>query len=83
MITLPPGLVSTRYPGYFWSISEKKLFSIKSGLLKEVKYKKGFRHIKPGYTVSHNGIRRKFTLEYLQKLKYPDKVEVYPYAKSV
>lgn len=78
MIVLPPGLVSTRYPGYFWDIPNQKLYSIKTGILKEVIKKKAYRRHEPGWFVSYKGVRRKFTEKYVSSLKYPDKVEIYP-----
>ena len=74
MVVLPSDFVATRYPGYFWNVVEKKLYSIKvTGELKPIKFNRGgsFGHvtIMPGYPVSHNGERRKYTLEYLMSLK--------------
>lgn len=80
MIILPPGMVSVKYPGYFYHIPTKKLYSIKSGLLKEVAFSRGFRNHPSGYRVSHNGLRRLLTLDYLKTLNYPKEVEIYPYA---
>jgi len=74
MISLPEGFISTRYPGYFWHFNEKKLYSIKvTGELKPLKFSNGgwFNGVKivPGYSVSHRGIRHKYTLDYLATLK--------------
>lgn len=74
MVVLPSDFVATRYPGYFWNIVEKKLYSIKvTGELKPIKFNRGgsFGHvtIMPGYPVSHKGERRKYTMEYLGSLK--------------
>ena len=42
MVTLPKDFVATRYPGYFWNVVEKKLYSIKvTGELKPMTFDKG------------------------------------------
>jgi hypothetical protein len=74
MVVLPSDFVATRYPGYFWNVVEKKLYSIKvTGELKLIKFNRGgsFGHvtIQPGYPVSHKGVRRKYTIDYLESLK--------------
>ena len=74
MVVLPSGFVMTKYPGYFWNITEKKLYSIKvTGELRPIKFHNGGRfygtYIEPGYPVSVNGQRRKLTMEYLGSLK--------------
>lgn len=74
MVTLPVDFVATRYPGYFWNVKEKKLYSIKvTGELKPMSFNKGGRFygrvIEPGYKISVNGTRRKYTLNYLNSLK--------------
>lgn len=73
MVTLPKDFVATRYPGYFWNVAEKKLYSIKvSGELRELKFSKGgdfgWVKIPPGYKISVKGTRRYYTLDYLNKL---------------
>lgn len=73
MVTLPIDFVATRYPGYFWNVVEKKLYSLKvTGELKPMAFFKGgtfygVRH-DPGYKISVNGVRRKYTMDYLNKL---------------
>lgn len=74
MIVLPSEFVMTRYPGYFWNIIEKKLYSIKvTGELRPMTFDKGGRFygrdIVPGYRISVNGQKRKLTMEYLGTLK--------------
>jgi hypothetical protein len=73
MVTLPVEFVATKYPGYFWNVKEKKLYSLKvTGELKPMAYFKGgtfygVRH-EPGYKLSVNGRRRKYTMDYLNGL---------------
>lgn len=78
MIVLPAGFVSTRYPGYFWHIPEQKLYTSKGGVLKKMYFSKAFMNRPAAYKVSHLGYRKTMTLGYLQSLKYPAKVEIYP-----
>ena len=74
MVVLPVNFVATRYPGYFWNVTEKKLYSLKiTGELKPMAFFKGgtfygVRH-DPGYKISVNGQRRKYTMDYLNTLK--------------
>lgn len=74
MVVLPKNFVMTRYPGYFWNVVEKKLYSIKgSGELKPIKFNKGGffngHSIEPGYQISVDGTRRRYTMDYLNSLK--------------
>lgn len=77
MVTLPPEFVATRYPGYFWNLKEKKLYTIKvTGELRPMTFNKGghfygVTHL-PGYQISVNGRKRKLTMEYLSTLKYTE-----------
>lgn len=83
MVTLPKNFVATRFPGYFWNTVELKLYSIKvTGQLRPLKFSRGGtfhgRQIKPGYSVSVNGVRRLYPLDQLEKLTthtYPQKIE--------
>jgi hypothetical protein len=70
MITFPPEYVATRYPGYFWNISDEKLYSIKvTGCLRPIAFKKeSYWNKNAGYAVSVNGKKRFMRLEYLRKL---------------
>jgi hypothetical protein len=80
MVTLPKEFVATRYPGYFWNVVEKKLYSLKvTGELKPMAFFKGgtwygISH-EPGYKLSVNGVRRKYTMDYLNKLKATNNIE--------
>ena len=77
MITFPLQFTATRYPGYFWDVEKKKLYSIKvTGELREIKRAKSshFNRYFEGYVVSHKGRRRNLSLEYLHSLKAVDTV---------
>lgn len=74
MVTLPPGFIATRYPGYFWHAIEQRLYSLKvDGILKPIKAQKPNRFnlaTEPYYRVSVRGRRRAMGLRYLKSLKY-------------
>lgn len=76
MVILPKGLTATRYPGYFWDTKRHKLYSIKiAGVLRELPITKPnkFNHMSgPGYRVSHRGVRRVLSIDYLKKLPLDD-----------
>lgn len=88
MIQLPKDLIQLdRYPGYYWDHVAKKLYSCKSGVLKELKLKAayrgplyggGFVDAPAGYNISVGGIRRKLTIPYLCKLKLPEEIQQFP-----
>lgn len=86
MVTLPIDFVATRYPGYFWNVTEKKLYSLKvTGELKPMAFFKGgtfygVRH-DPGYKISVNGVHRKYTMDYLNKLTATSKIQEIGVAK--
>lgn len=80
MITLPKDFVMTKSPGYFWNVVEQKLYSIKvTGELRPLKFNRGgyFNGYKfePGYSISVNGIRRRFCMDYLKSLCTTDAIE--------
>ncbi len=80
MVTLPKDFVATRYPGYFWNVVERKLYSLKvTGELRPIKFHKGGRFygyvVEPGYPISVNGQRRKYTMEYLGSLKATNEIQ--------
>lgn len=73
MVVLPNEFVATKYPGYFWNTATEKLYSIKvTGELRRLVYNKGGYFnghlVQPGYQVSHEGTRRRYTLDYLKSL---------------
>lgn len=74
MIIFPVGFTPTKYDGYFWHTINKKLYSIKSGVLREIKYTRPnrFNHFTDGYRVSVNGNRRVLELRYLNSLTTVD-----------
>lgn len=80
MVTLPKDFVATRYPGYFWSVTERKLYSLKvTGELRPMTFDRGGRFygrdILPGYRISVNGKKRKYTMEYLGSLKSTKEIQ--------
>ena len=80
MVTLPNDFVATRYPGYFWNVVEKKLYSLKvTGELRPMTFHRGGTfygiEVEPGYRISVKGVRRKYTMEYLGSLKRTDEVQ--------
>jgi hypothetical protein len=91
MVTLPREFVATKFPGYFWNTTEKKLYSVKvSGYLHPLKSIKPshFNDWTAGYKVSVQGERRWLRLDYLNRLRpnedtvYPVQVEVAPKPKN-
>jgi hypothetical protein len=67
MIRIPDGFAAVKgFPGYFWHLSEEKLYSMKiDGILKPLKKQRGFNRgwqpIPPHYAVSKNGRRKILT----------------------
>jgi hypothetical protein len=79
MVVFPKELVATRYPGYFWNIVEKRLYSIKvSGELHPLKFHRGGvyygKRVEPGYRISVRGVRKLLPMAYLGNLG-PDPVQ--------
>ena len=79
MIVFPPEFVKTRFPGYFFNVDTKVLYSIKgTGELRPLKKHSGFRgyhrflhryvDVLPGYVISVNGCKRRVTDKYLDSL---------------
>ena len=72
MIKLPNDFVETRVPGYYWSVTDQHLYSIKSGVLKYLvgpwkgDTRRGEFH---GWSVSDLGKRKYMPLAYLETLK--------------
>jgi hypothetical protein len=81
MIKLPDEFVSTRYPGYFWNVLNKKLYSLKvHGELKPMALQKavtvrGVYH-PAGYRISVRGMKTRYTLDYLHSLKQTNDVHI-------
>lgn len=86
MVTLPADFVATRYPGYFWNVTERKLYSLKvTGELRPMAFHKGGtfygNRIEPGYQISVHGRKRRFTMEYLGSLKATNNIQEIGVAK--
>lgn len=86
MVTLPADFVATRYPGYFWNVTERKLYSLKvTGELRPMAFHKGGtfygNRIEPGYQISVDGRKRRFTMEYLGSLKATNNIQEIGVAK--
>jgi hypothetical protein len=77
MIVFPHNLVLTKYPGYYWDVQEKVLYSIKvTGNLRKMAPPVSWRNGPLGYPVSVNGRKRKLVVSYLNKLKVPNTVQM-------
>ena len=80
MVSLPKDFVATCYPGYFWNVVERKLYSLKvTGELRPMKFDRGGRFygriIDPGYKISVNGQRRRYTMYYLDRLTATNEIQ--------
>jgi hypothetical protein len=80
MVTLPKEFVATRYPGYFWNIAEKKLYTLKvTGELRPMAFHKGgnfgWVRVEPGYQISVKGKKRTYTMEYLGSLTATNEIQ--------
>jgi len=80
MVTLPKDFVATRYPGYFWNVEERKLYTLKvTGELRPMAFHKGGfffgTKFEPGYQISVKGRKRRYTMEYLGSLKATNNIE--------
>lgn len=83
MIFFPSEFVQTEYPGYFYNLLDKKLYSIKSGQLKALTPAKRSRfYANPTtkydtYYVTYSGGHKKYvTREYLESLPYDEHVKL-------
>lgn len=71
VVSLPVGFVATKYPGYFWNIYSRLLFTAKLGVLRPLKIvapSRFNRLDKAAYRVSHEGRKRYLYLNDLEKL---------------
>jgi len=60
-VTLPENFIAiTKYPGYFYNLSNKRLYSIKSGQLTALYHNKAtqWNHMQSSYYVCINGARK-------------------------
>ena len=87
MVVFPPEFVATEWPGYFWNITTKEMYSIKTGALKKLAKRKPFNgyakdgrkvNVSEGYMLSVNGERVPVSLTMLNKLTIPEKHQVIP-----
>lgn len=87
MIAFPPGFIQIRrYPGYYWNIHDKMLYSCKSGILRRLTKTKAFKGYtsydfidKPeGFKVSIKGIPKFVSISFLETLTYPDQTQIFP-----
>jgi hypothetical protein len=74
----------TKFPGYFYNFQDKKVYSIKSGVLKPLIKKRPFNHpklglIKAHWQISHHGKKYSLHDDYLDSLK--NKIEFLPVKK--
>lgn len=86
MVTLPKEFVATKYPGYFWNVIEKKLYTLKvTGELKPMTFFKGGifygQRFDPGYKLSVGGQRRRYTMDYLNSLTATKEIQEIGVAK--
>lgn len=83
-ISFPSGFVALdKYPGYFWNVQERKLYSIKiAGILQPLKLQNSWgwktgAFIGPHYRVSKDGRQYYLTVERIEKmLKIPHVIPV-------
>lgn len=75
MIVFPFEFRATRFPGYFYNVLDKKLYSIKTGELKPLVKKKRWYSVKlrkwveSHYVVSVNGNRHSVSDRYLDMIE--------------
>jgi hypothetical protein len=86
MIIFPFEFRKTKFPGYFYNVQDKKLYSIKSGVLKPIVKKKRWysptlrQWMEAHYQVSVNGVRQSVSDRYLEMItKNPIKTEFLTY----
>jgi hypothetical protein len=84
MVVFPPEFVATRYPGYFWHLTEQRLYTIKvTGILRPLAVSNHIRytHGRNQYKLSVNGNKRHIYEDTLKQLKAPKKNQVVPVQK--
>lgn len=80
-VTLPPDLVAIQYPGYYFHVVEQRLYSLKSGELKQL-YRHSGNHWNEhhaGYMVSHKGVRKFMREDFLIKDTNSPTLTIVPY----
>ena len=80
-VTLPPELVAINFPGYFFHVVEQRLYSLKSGELKQLHRCTGnqWNDFQPGYRISHNGVKKYMREDFLINRTKQPKLTVIPY----
>lgn len=87
MVVLPSEFVETKFPGYFWNVVDKRLYSVKvHGVLRPLKKQKqkwffvnGSNRVWPdGYWVSVNGRRRFMAESDLMPLEQKNAIQHFP-----
>lgn len=84
MVVFPSEFVAIKYPGYFWHLTEQRLYSIKvSGILRPLSVSNHARytHGENLYKLSVNGKKRHIYEETLKKIKAPSKNQTVPVQK--
>lgn len=84
MVVLPLQFVAIEWPGYFWNVETKELYSLKSGVLRRLGKHNPYIGMVNGrtidlperYVVSVNGERKMVPLAKLMALTVPDEVQV-------
>lgn len=76
MIKFPDEFVATQYPGYFWNVNNRRLYTIKvSGVLQPLRqYSANRWQNQPGehYRISHQGKRQILLVANLARLRIQD-----------
>ena len=84
MVTLPKDFVAIKYPGYFWHLTEKRLYSVKiGGILRPLAKPSPPNYWNRGvsmYRLSVSGSHRYIAVEKLKLLK--PKNSIIPVEKS-
>ena len=83
MIIFPVNFIQLpKYPGYYYNIVDKLLYSCKSGELKPLTISKQYwtkgKLIPEGYRVSIKGVRRLISISDLLQTKFPEEVQIFP-----
>jgi hypothetical protein len=74
MITFPPEFTALIYPGYFWNVKDKQLYTIKvTGVLRPLKFQRANRYNNgvPGYSISVDGNKKHIPINSLKTCKKP------------
>lgn len=92
MVIFPLNYVQlSEYPGYYWNIQTRKLYSCKSGELKELTLVREFRYpgrhgtvtLPAGYSISVKGQRHRLSRVWLETVQLPTDCQTFPEAQHV